>query len=359
RRTARTAAPVLIGVALLAGASVFASSLKAQLRQTIGELFIGDYVINSTNGGPVSFGPSVVDDLNAIPEVGAATGLGIASVADADGKPMLMRAVNGPFAEGLLNLQFVAGSFADLTSDGMLISESEARRKNLAIGSSFDVRITDVTKRVTVQGIFVASDFAGARVVDNSFFDATAESNSFGFVVLTNAPGVSDARFRAAVEQVLTDYGIGELQDRDEFIDGRGDIIDQSLSFIYGLLGLSVVIAVFGIVLTMLLAVYERRREIGLLRAVGMTRSQVRTVVRWESVLTSLYGAAVGVGLGLVLGYVVILALRDEGLTTFAVPVQAIGVIVVAAFVTGVLAAVIPAWRATRLNVLESIAIGS
>ena len=170
---------------------------------------------------------------------------------------------------------------------------------------------------------------------------------------------MSDGEFRAAVDAAITTYGIGELQDRDEFIDGRSDIIDQSLSFIYGLLGLSVIIAIFGIVLTMLLAVYERRREIGLLRAVGMTRSQVRTTVRWESVLTSLYGAIVGVVLGLVLGYIVIVALKDQGLSTYTVPTSAIVFIVVAAFVTGVLAAVIPAWRATKLDVLQAIAAGS
>jgi putative ABC transport system permease protein len=164
------------------------------------------------------------------------------------------------------------------------------------------------------------------------------------------------ADLRRAVDGAIADYGIGELQDREQFIDGRGDIIDQSLAFIYGLLALSVVIAAFGIVLTMLLAVFERRREIGLLRAVGMTRGQVRATVRWESVLTSLYGAVVGVALGLVLGYVVIVALRDQGLTRYVVPVNAIVVIVVAAFVVGVLAAVLPARRATRLDILDSIA---
>ncbi len=193
-------------------------------------------------------------------------------------------------------------------------------------------------------------------MVDRHLLDDTPLTNSAGFVFLTKADGVSEADFRAAVDAAIQAYGIGQLQDRDEFIDGRGDIIDQSLSFVYGLLGLSVIIAVFGIVLTMLLAVYERRRETGLLRAVGMTRSQVRTMVRWESVLTSLYGAVVGLALGLVLGWVVIVALKDKGLTTYTVPTTAIAVIVGAAFVVGVLAAVIPARRATRADILQAIA---
>ncbi|MEO6125896.1 MAG: FtsX-like permease family protein [Ilumatobacteraceae bacterium] len=358
RRTARTAAPVLIGVALVAGATVFAASLKAQLRETIGDLFIGDYVINSSNGGPVSFGPDIVDSLNALPEVGGASGLGFASMTDTDGKGLTVRVIDAGFAGGLLNFDFLDGSFDNLTSDGMLISEGEAKRTERTVGSTFDVEISDVTKTVTVQGIYALSEFAGARVVDNSFFDGTSENNSVGFVVIDNAPGVSDADFRSAVDVVIDDYGIGELQDREQFIDGRSDIIDQSLSFIYGLLALSVIIAVFGIVLTMLLAVYERRREIGLLRAVGMTRAQVRTTVRWESVLTSLYGAIVGVVLGLVLGYIIIVSLKDQGLTTYTIPFDAIAIIVASAFVVGVLAAVIPAWRATRHDILESISGG-
>ena len=151
-------------------------------------------------------------------------------------------------------------------------------------------------------------------------------------------------------------YGIGTLQDKREFIDSRADIVDRSLAFIYGLLLLSIMIATFGIVITLLLAVYERRRETGLLRAVGMTRAQVRTTVRWESVITSLYGAAVGVLMGLVLGYVIIVSLRDQGLTEYTIPVASIVWIMGLAFTAGVVAAVVPAWRATRLDILRAIA---
>ncbi len=150
--------------------------------------------------------------------------------------------------------------------------------------------------------------------------------------------------------------GIGELQDKNEFIASRADIVDRSLAFIYGLLFLSIVIATFGIVITLLLAVYERRRETGLLRAVGMTRRQVRATVRWESVITSVYGAAVGVAMGLVLGYVVILALRDEGLTEYSIPTASILWIMTLACLAGVAAAVVPAWRATRMDILGAIA---
>ncbi len=361
KRTARTAAPVLIGVALVTGASVFASSIKTQLRETIGDQFLGDYVINSSNGGSLSFSPVFIDDLNELPEVGVATGLGFTSLEFPDatgGEPAAAFAttIDPATAAGLLDYDVVEGAIADLTPRGILVSTGEAKRSGLRIGSQVDVLAGGVPFTLTVQGIYASSELAQARVVDRHLLDGTPLNASAGFVFLTAANGVSEADFRAAVDAAVDAYGIGELQDRDEFIDGRGDIIDQSLSFIYGLLGLSVIIAVFGIVLTMLLAVYERRRETGLLRAVGMTRSQVRTMVRWESVLTSLYGAVVGVVLGLVLGWVVIVALRDQGLTTYTVPTTAIVVIVAAAFVVGVLAAVIPARRAVRADILRAIA---
>ncbi len=359
RRTARTAAPVLIGVALVTGATVFAASLKQQLRETIGNVFVGDYVINSSNGGSLSFGQDFVDTLNELPAVGDATGLGFAGLADAEGKSLSATTVNAEHANGLLDYDFVQGSFADLTPEGMLISEGEGKRKSLALGSVIEVRIGDITKSVTIQGVYTSTELAQARVVDRALLYGTSATNQAAFIIITRSSGFSDAEFREAVDAAITTYGIGELQDRDEFIDGRSDIIDQSLSFIYGLLALSVIIAVFGIVLTMLLAVYERRREIGLLRAVGMTRSQVRTTVRWESVLTSLYGAIVGVVLGLVLGYIIIVALKDRGLSTYSVPVSAITFIVVSAFVIGVLAAVIPAWRATKHDILEAISTGA
>jgi putative ABC transport system permease protein len=131
--------------------------------------------------------------------------------------------------------------------------------------------------------------------------------------------------------------------------------VNQLLGLIYGLLALSVIIAAVGIVITLLLSVYERRRELGLLRAVGMTRSQVRTSVRWESVITSLIGAVAGVILGLGLGFVIILSLADQGLSNYAFPVNGIIAILILSFIVGVLASVYPAYRATRVDVLDAI----
>ncbi len=357
RRTARTAAPVLIGVALVTGASVFAASIKEQIRDTVGMTFAGDYVVNSTNGGAVSLGQAFVDQLNEIPEVGVASGLGFARVAAADGSPAIGTVVNPLTAAGLINVEFLAGSLTDLTPDGVLLSEGFAARSDLALGGTFTIRVDGLDVPLTVDGIYRAKGILRtARIYHRDTFTNTSITTPAGIVSLTRAPGVTDEQFRAAVGSAIDEYGIGELQDKQEFIDSRADIVDRSLAFIYGLLLLSIMIATFGIVITLLLAVYERRRETGLLRAVGMTRVQVRTTVRWESVITSVYGAAIGVLMGLVLGYVVIVALRDEGLTQYSVPVASILWIMGLACLAGVAAAVVPAWRATRMNILGAIA---
>ena len=357
RRTARTAAPVLIGVALVTGASVFAASIKEQIRDTVGSTFIGDYVVNSTNGGSVSFGQEFVDQLNEVPEVGVASGLGFAfGVADAEGKAASGAVVNPATAQGLVNLVFVQGTMSDLTPAGILISEGEAKDRAVGIGGEVVLRVDGADLALTVQGIYESSDFIPARTYHRDTFVDTSIVTPAGIVSLTRAAGVSDSQFRAAVDTVVEAYGIGTLQDKREFIDSRADIVDRSLAFIYGLLLLSIMIATFGIVITLLLAVSERRRETGLLRAVGMPRAQVRTTVRWESVITSLYGAAVGVLMGLVLGYVIIVSLRDQGLTEYTIPVASIVWIMGLAFTAGVVAAVVPAWRATRLDILRAIA---
>lgn len=358
RRTARTAAPVLIGVALVTGASVFAASIKSQIRESVGDTFAGDYVINSTNGGAVSIAQQFVDELNELPEVGVASGLGFARVADGGGRAALGTVVNPATAGGLLNVEFISGSLAGLTPEGVLISEGFSDREGLGLGDTFAIRLDGERVGLVVQGVYRAKGILrAARIYHRDTFAGSSVATPAGIVSLTRAQGVSDGEFRDVVGAAVDAYGIGELQDKEQFIDSRADIVDRSLAFIYGLLFLSIVIATFGIVVTLLLAVYERRRETGLLRAVGMTRAQVRTTVRWESVLTSVYGAVVGVAMGLVLGYVVIVALRDEGLTEYSVPVGTIAWIILLACLAGVAAAVVPAWRATRIDILDAIAV--
>jgi putative ABC transport system permease protein len=150
-------------------------------------------------------------------------------------------------------------------------------------------------------------------------------------------------------------YGFGKVQTREEYIDAQAKQFTAFINLVYGLLGLSVFIAAFGILLTMLLSVFERRRELALSRAVGMSKRQVRSMVRWEAVITSLLGAIQGVIVGSALGFACYWALRDQGFEKFAYPVGTVIVVAVLAAFIGVLAAIIPARRATKVNVVEAI----
>jgi putative ABC transport system permease protein len=165
--------------------------------------------------------------------------------------------------------------------------------------------------------------------------------------------GTSDEN-TAALERALAGHPGTEVQTRDEFKDEQLATLSTFLNVLYGLLGLSVVVSLFGIVNTLVLSVFERTRELGMLRAVGMTRRQVRRMIRQEAIVTSLIGATLGIGVGLFLAALVTRALADEGLV-FAIPFGTLAVFVVAAIAAGMLAAILPARRASKLNVLEAL----
>lgn len=174
-------------------------------------------------------------------------------------------------------------------------------------------------------------------------------------VLITAADGVSIDRARTAVAAVTDTYPQAELQDRVEYAEAQGAQIDSILNLIYALLSLAVIIALLGIANTLALSLLERTRELGLLRAVGMTRSQLRTTVRWESVIIALLGTTLGLVIGISFGWALVTALKDEGLTAFTVPVGQLAIVAFIAAVAGVVAAILPARRAARLNVLDAI----
>jgi putative ABC transport system permease protein len=170
------------------------------------------------------------------------------------------------------------------------------------------------------------------------------------------ADGVSLSDAQAAIEKVAAPYPTAKVENLGEFKEAQAGQINQLLGLIYALLGLAVLIAVLGIANTLALSIFERTRELGLLRAVGMTRGQLRSAVRWESVLIALFGTALGVIIGVAFGSAVMLALADQGLGAVVVPVGSLVLVALLAALCGVLAAVLPARRASRLDVLDAIA---
>jgi putative ABC transport system permease protein len=291
--------------------------------------------------------------------VQAAAGLGINAITldergQTKGRSVLV--TEPAQAADVLDMDFVQGGWSDLTADGILLSSDRADKDGLRVGDTIQATLLNGTqKTLTVQGIYDTDSF-GNLIVSRELFQGQTSDLYDTYIWGKNASGVSQAEAAAAIRAVTSQYPTSKVQTREEFIDDQSKQVDGFLNFIYALLLMSVFIAVLGIVITLLLAVYERRRELGLMRAVGMTRPQMRSSVRWEAVVTAILGALMGTALGLALGWVVVKALQDQGLNTFSISVPSIVVFVAASLVVAVLAAWFPARRAAKADILGAIA---
>ncbi len=370
KRTSRTAAPVLLGVALVTAFTALAASIRSEIRDTFGDAFSGDIALTVDARGFGGIPLTITDQIADLDGVAQATGVGFTSVrlsdpneppaltqAGASQRGVFVQTINPASITGLFDLGVTEGNLSSLGKDGIFVAASRAADKGWEIGTRLQVTRADgVVIDAEIRG-FVSGDTSFANYVTSREMFADSSASIFdAFVYIKVAEGSVISEVQARVAAISSDAGIGTLLSKEEFIDDQAAQINQILALIYGLLGLSIIIAIVGIVITLLLSVFERRREIGLLRAVGMTKSQVRTTVRWESVITSLLGAVSGVVLGVVMGVVVVAALADEGGIAFRLPINETLSIMFISFVLGVLAAVYPAWRATRVNVVEAIA---
>ncbi len=354
KRTARTAAPVLIGVALVTAFTALAASVKNEIRETIGSSFRGDYALSVNSRGFGGIPVSVTDQIDQLNEVDQATGVGFIAAKVGDESPFVL-VFNPKTSKDLYDLEMLSGKQSDLKKTEILVEADKADEKNLKVGSSLQVTLVDGRSiLMTVAGTF--KDAYGNYAFSRELFEDSTSPLFDSFVYIKVAEGVNDESARTAISAISSDLGIGTLESRDEYIDTQAAQVDQFLALIYGLLFLSVIIAIVGIIITLLLSVFERKREIGLLRAVGMTRSQVRTMVRWESVITSLFGAVTGVVLGILTGIVIVVSLNESGFSAFTLPIVNTLYILLGAFVIGVIAAVFPAWRATRTEIISAIA---
>ena len=357
KRTARTAAALMMGVALVAGISVLAASVKASVRDIFEKQFTGDFVVNTNTQGFGGLPLSVAQQLNQQPELAAAAGVqvGMVKVGDSD---ETVSVIDPTVAGKVFDLQFVAGDMTDLNDTSVLVSKSRADRDNLQVGSTVTMQLLNGTQvPLTVAGIYKKDELAGPYSVTTGLY-AQSGADQFDFsVFVKKAEGVSDADAQAAIERVTNAYPNAKVQSRAQYIDEQAKQIDTFVNLIYGLLALAVLIAAFGIANTLSLSVYERTRELGLIRAVGATRRQVRSTVRWESVITALLGAVQGIIIGILLGYAVTLALSSEGLKKFTLPIGALIVILIIAMLIGVVAAIRPARRAARLDVLRAVTV--
>lgn len=357
KRTARTAAALLIGVALVTGVAVLAASIKASVRDIFGRQMTADLVIDSEDQtGVGGYSTSFSDEVADAPGVEAAAGISI-NLVTMGGDDAGVTLINPAQFGKVFDLDFVSGSVDDLTPDGILLSEDRAKKLDKAVGDTVDVELVDGSSHtLTVQGIYTKDELAGGQVVDRDLLaQAGLPVLDFNILILTQS-GADATDVKATLTQMVDDYGFGKVQTRNEYIDSQAAQIDQFVNLVYGLLMLSVFIAAFGIIITLLLSVFERRRELALSRAVGMSKRQVRSMVRWEAVITSLLGTIQGIIVGGLLGFALVLALRGEGLKKFSLPIGTVIVVMVLAGILGVVAAIWPARRATRVSVVEAIA---
>ncbi|MFC5218456.1 ABC transporter permease [Streptomyces coerulescens] len=360
KRTAATASALMIGVAVVSLFTVFGASLKATMDQTVARSFAGDVAVSTPSFGAGGSGlsPRLADAVQRLPEVDTAVGLG-RGVAEVDGKGRALTVTDPVALERTFDLGQVRGSMDGLGTDGIAITESEADKQHLATGDRARLTFTDGrTQTFTVRAVYGQSELAGDYVITRDAWAPHRTQDADTLIAVSFKDGVGTDDGKAAVEKVAAQYGDPEVQTRDEYAQSAAGGIDMMLTLVYALLALAVLIALLGIANTLTLAIHERTRELGLLRAVGQTRSQLRAMVRWESILVAAFGTVGGLALGAFLGWVLVEASdgASDSAFAFAMPPLQLTVVALVGITAGALAGLRPARRAARLDVLRAIA---
>jgi putative ABC transport system permease protein len=350
-RTAVTAAALMIGIALVAFSAVIGNGMRESTKGAIADSVKADYVLIGQDGwSPID--PEATEAAAGVRGVEVATGL-VQDRGRAMGEKVNVDGVD-PAAIGDVLGEEAYASLAGAGKSGAVVTEKFAEEHDLGegdrlavtgpSGERLDLRVTAISHPDKFNPLGMGEVTIARDAYDGAF---AVERERFAFV---NAGAAS----AASLERALGQFADVKLQSKSEFETDQSAWVDQILGIFYVLLGLAVIVSLFGIVNTLALSVLERTRELGMLRAIGMTRRQVRRMVRHESIVTALIGAALGIGVGLFLAALATTALSDEGLR-FAVPVGSLVAFTVVAALAGVLAAIGPARRASRLDPLKAL----
>lgn len=356
RRTAATASALMIGLAVVGLLSVVASSTTASTDAAVEKQVTSQFIIRSVVGQQ-PFTPSYAEKAREVPGVAAVAPFRNVFNAKLDGDSVFLGATDPAALAQALQLPMAAGGLSALGPGKILIGEDMAESDGLEIGDKVTLELQGGEQELEVAGML---GIGGALPADVLVTLDTLEEGGpkplDSMVFITAEPGADLDPIRKGLEDIVDDSPMVTVSDPEALADAQKDQINQILYLMYGLLGLAIVIAVLGIISTLWLSVIERTREVGLLRAVGLSRAQLRRMIRLESVVVAVFGALLGLLLGVAFGAGLIYALRDQGLTEFAVPWGRLLIFVILAGLVGVLASLFPAHRAARLDVLKAIA---
>jgi putative ABC transport system permease protein len=357
RRTAATASGLLIGTAVVVLFTVLGSSVTASIDDTIDRTFGGDLVILQQSFSGASIDPALAASLESTDDVETAAAMAIGP-AMVDGVDSVVTAVDPARFGAVLDLDEVHGTVEQLASGEFAASGSEAESRGWEPRDQVELTLVDgSTRTLTLGALYTETDIAGDIVVDVADINRAAGFEGDLAILLGIADGIDETAAASTVDTIGQEFGAPQAQTRAQYVESIASEVQTLLALIYGLLGLAILIAVMGIANTLALSIHERTRELGLLRAVGQTRSQMRSTVRLEALLIALFGTLGGVGLGVFLGWALTrAAANQEGFGVFAIPPAPIVVIVVIGTLAGVIAAVRPARRAARLDVLDALA---
>ena len=356
RRSAATAFALTLGLMLVVVIGTIGTSFKGTVNSAVDKGVTADFIMSSTNNGPLPIG--VADTVRAkVPDAGVVISQAVAT-AKVDDKPVWMTAALGGSLNDVAVVNAVQGSI-DVPGDGLAIDESTARDQGWKFGQKITLTApTGDAVPVTITGVYEDSEVVGPRIVGKDAYLKLVPVESMrqaSPIWIKGKPGVDADELRSQIEDVTKQYLVVQIQDREEFKSTVSSTIDQMLVTLYALLALSLAIAVLGIVNTLALSVVERKKEIGMLRAVGMARSQVRRSIYLESTYIAVFGALLGVVLGLAIAIPLVRTLAYWGLEGVVIPWGLIGGTLVGAAVVGVVASLWPAITAARTRPLEAI----
>jgi putative ABC transport system permease protein len=361
RRTSTTASALMIGIGLVGFIAVTAQSVKASTVDAINQSVTGQYVVTTESFGSTALPQSMAAELDAVAGVDVAAGIS-ATFANINNSGKIILAVDPDAISQVIEFDDVEGSFSSLGVGEIAASEKLAEEKQLKIGDPVELVFLQGGATTLTLGSIYKTEFPiqgpGWIIATDQFNTLVPPSQQTFVAIYIKLDDTSSAGVDAALPglKAVADTVPGaKLQNLDEYKKAQTDQVNQFLQIVYVLLALALIIAIVGVVNTLLLSVYERTRELGLLRAVGMSRRQVRSTIRLESVIISLMGTLIGLVIGIIFGWALVTALVDEGITSFAIPWSQLFIIVIIAILAGVGAALYPARRAARLDVLRAI----